>query len=126
VTWLYHQDSGLLRRGGKPFALCYSGHGEGKNNPLLQNVANVGPIPVGAYFIGEPRDSLKTGKHILPLIPADPAQTFGRHDFEMHGDGIEHPGEASHGCIVGLSLAQRILVGNERGTLLVLPPLEVA
>ena len=34
--------------------LGYSGHGEGKNNPAMQKVPNVGPIPVGKYTIGQP------------------------------------------------------------------------
>jgi hypothetical protein len=34
------------------------------------------------------------------LTPVNPATALGRSGFLMHGDSIEHPGEASKGCII--------------------------
>ena len=78
----------------------YSGHDEGKNNPSLENVHNVGPIPRGRYDIGEPFNSPEHGPLAMPLTPQPGTDTFGRSGFLMHGDSIEHPGEASLGCII--------------------------
>jgi Tlde1 domain len=81
---------------------AYSGSGPGKNNPDMQGVRNVGPIPQGAYTISEPFD-LDGGPHgpyVLKLTP-DPANVmFGRSGFLIHGDSKENPGSSSEGCIV--------------------------
>jgi hypothetical protein len=78
----------------------YSGFHEGKNNPDMEDVHDVGPIPRGDYAIGAPFDSPTHGPLAIPLTPLSRTQTFGRSGFLMHGDSIEHPGEASHGCII--------------------------
>jgi hypothetical protein len=36
----------------------------------------------------------------LKLNPAAATETFGRSGFLMHGDSKEHPGCASHGCVI--------------------------
>ena len=78
----------------------YSGSGEGKNNPALTRVRDVGPIPVGAYTIDSPRDTPLHGPYVLPLIPSATNEMYGRSGFLIHGDSIEHPGTASQGCII--------------------------
>jgi hypothetical protein len=80
--------------------LGYSGHGEGKNNPAMQKVPNVGPIPVGKYTIGQPYDSPQTGPFTLPLTPDPENEMFGRSGFKIHGDNLSDPGNGSDGCIV--------------------------
>jgi hypothetical protein len=97
---MYSQRSGMLTRDGTTIAIGYSGHDDGKNNPTMQEVPNVGPIPVGRYDIGDPRDSQKVGPYALPLEPVDGTNTFGRTAFMIHGDSIVHPGTASEGCII--------------------------
>ena len=99
--WTYSQLTGELRSSGILIGTCYSGHGEGKNNPSLQNVPDVGPIPCGWYSAGAPFDSQKTGPYVMRLTPDPDTDTFGRSNFEFHGDSIEHPGQASNGCIAG-------------------------
>lgn len=100
-AWTYAQKSGELQQDGKPVATGYSGAGTGKNNPEIQNVPNVGPIPQGDWTIaGPPVDTADHGPYVLRLNPADGTETFGRNGFLMHGDSKEHPGCASHGCII--------------------------
>lgn len=78
----------------------YSGHGEGKNNPEMVSVPNVGPIPPGKYRYGKAQDTEQHGPLVLPLTPLPGTDTFGRSGFLIHGDSISHPGEASRGCII--------------------------
>lgn len=99
--WKYEQVSGkLFSQAGTCVAAGYSGFGKGMNNPALQNIANVGPIPVGFYNILEPRDTEDHGPYVMPLEPFKENQMFGRSGFLCHGDSKEHPGMASHGCTI--------------------------
>ena len=100
-AWTYAQKSGELQQDGKPVATGYSGAGVGKNNPALENVSNVGPIPQGDWTIaGPPVDTADHGPYVLKLTPAVGTETFGRSGFLMHGDSRDHPGCASHGCVI--------------------------
>ena len=104
--WTYIQKSGELLHDGAHESVGYSGYNdpnsgqEGKNNPDLQNVHDVGPIPVGGYVIGTPHDSLTHGPFVLPLTPDASNQMFGRTAFLIHGDSVVEPGTASRGCII--------------------------
>lgn len=100
--WTYKQSSGQLWHGDpEPVATGYSGaEPDGKNNPTMQDVRDIGPIPCGAYTIGSPRNSPTHGPFALPLSPDPDNEMFGRSEFLMHGDSIEHPGQASEGCII--------------------------
>jgi hypothetical protein len=99
--WTYRQQDGaLISPGGETVAHGYSGSGEGKNNPQLQDVSNVGPIPRGLYTVLFPRTTIQHGPYVLPLVPASSNEMFGRSGFLMHGDSIAHPGTASQGCII--------------------------
>lgn len=44
-AWTCAQKTGELQQDGEHVATGYSGAGEGKNNPKMQSVRNVGPIP---------------------------------------------------------------------------------
>jgi hypothetical protein len=98
--WIYRQKSGVLANGDRPVASGYSGFHEGKNNPALQDKAGLGPLPQGAYWIGEEFDAEEHGPVAIHLIPVPHSQMFGRSGFLIHGDSASHPGEASHGCII--------------------------
>lgn len=99
--WTYKQSTGeLFDANGKLAGNGYSGSPAGKNNPAMQNVPFVGPIPRGAYTVGDPHDSPKTGTFTLDLTPDATNQMFGRDEFRMHGDSIKDPGTASDGCII--------------------------
>lgn len=105
--WIYEQRTGwLYDSSGKRFALGYSGKGDGKNNPDMQTVQKVGPIPCGVYSALAPIDSDKHGKYVLRLVPDPANEMFGRDAFMMHGDSIPHPGEASKGCIIQARFAR--------------------
>lgn len=109
---IYVQRSGRLYKDGKHITTGYSGAGEGHNNPAMQNVAGEGPIPCGMYTIGRLFDSEKTGHNVMDLEPDPGTETFGRGFFECHGDSLQHPGAASHGCII-LSLPIRVSIVNK-------------
>lgn len=77
----------------------YSGHGEGRNTNTAQHIPFIGPLPVGLYIIGKAYDHPKLGPITMDLIPNEFNEMFGRTSFRIHPDSIEHPGEASEGCM---------------------------
>lgn len=106
MPWKWDQSAGELSRNGKLVSRGYSGNGRGKNNPSLQGVAGVGPLPVGRYKIGAPYNSKNVGPYTLTLdaVDARPGddvhQPTGRSAFRVHGDSIRAPGTASRGCLI--------------------------
>jgi len=100
-SWTYIQETGELQQDGRPVATGYSGAGAGKNNPDLQDVHDVGPIPKGEWTIcGPPISTGEHGPYVLRLHPAQETETFGRSGFLMHGDSKAAPGTASQGCVI--------------------------
>jgi hypothetical protein len=100
-AWTYAQKTGELQQDGQPVATGYSGAGSGKNNPEMERVPNVGPIPQGGWTIaGPPANTADHGPYVLTLKPEADTQTFGRSGFLMHGDSIDSPGCASQGCVI--------------------------
>lgn len=102
--WIFEQ-TGFFRHGDEPRIPAYSGFSTGKNNPQAQGQVGIGPIPQGAYLVGsevdpDPLGADRHGPVALHLLPLTGTQTFGRSGFLIHGDSIEHPGQASHGCII--------------------------
>ena len=81
----------MLDHDGAHVGTGYSGHAEGRNNPAMQNVHNIGPIPRGLYAIGPAHDTPTHGPHVMALTPVG---------FLMHGDNVRH--DASQGCIIML------------------------
>lgn len=103
--WIYDQASGLLSRNGKVISRGYSGNGRGKNNPALEGVAGIGPIPAGVWKVESKYDSPNVGPYALKLIAVDATlddthDKTGRGAFRIHGDSIKAPGTASRGCII--------------------------
>ncbi len=99
--WTYEQRSGRLFHEGKELiGKGYAGMGEGKNNPEMQSVHNIGPLPRGIYWINPPMDTEQHGPFVLWLTPEPTNEMYGRSDFGIHGDSKAHPGQASQGCIV--------------------------
>jgi RHS repeat-associated protein len=80
----------------------YSGAGSGRNNPDMQNVTNVGPIPQGTWDVGDPYNSPNTGQNTITLRPRFPNECLltGRdcNSFRIHGNNARN--DASNGCIV--------------------------
>ena len=99
--WHFNRQLGkLISPTGEEFP-AYSGHGVGVDNPLYQQVKDVGPIPAGLWDIGAPHQSAH-GQDTLTLTPHKETNTYGRSGFLCHGDEIEHPGQhlASLGCVI--------------------------
>lgn len=85
----------------------YAGRDAGKNNPAMEGVKGIGPLPRGHYKAVELFEHHPTvGRYALRLEPDAETRTriiaYGRDpdSFFCHGDSNEHPGLASHGCIV--------------------------
>lgn len=120
MLWYYSQSNHTFSKDSDLITDdAYSGTGGGRNNPLMQNVRNVGPIPVGSYQIGAATNSHHTGPLTLPLSPLHGTNTFGRTAFRIHGDNRRH--DASHGCII-LSHAVRLKVNHSHDKTLVVTP----
>lgn len=102
--WQYKQSTGELTLIGENYETVeghgYSGFEAGKNNPAMQDIPCVGPIPQGSYMIRGAINSPTHGPLAMPLVPAASNQMFGRSEFLIHGDSIEDPGNASRGCII--------------------------
>jgi hypothetical protein len=105
--WTYSQSTGQIYDSamnpvGPP---GYSGHGEGLNNPAMQNVPDKGPCPCGMWQGVELLPESTHGPNAIRLEPCEGTETFGRDGMFMHGDEIAHVGErlASLGCIVELA-----------------------
>ena len=108
--WSFNTRTGELRRDGVLQGCGYSGHGEGKLNPELDWEPSVGPIPRGLWrAVRLIVPMTPHGPYVLVLAPAEGTETHGRDGFLCHGDSVEHPGEASLGCII-LSRALRELI----------------
>jgi hypothetical protein len=105
---IYEQSTGLWKSGdGRVLAECYSGAGEGKNNPDLEQVIDVGPVPVGRYTLLDPEytkpgETSPHGPYVIPLKPDADNAMHGRGGFLAHGDNMHASGTGSEGCIVPL------------------------
>jgi hypothetical protein len=110
--WLHDGPDGLEFK-----ATGYSGISKYKNDPLSQHLAGLGPIPLGQYLIGEAFHSDHSGPLTMHLLPQPRTNTFERTAFELHGDSKDHPGAASHGCII-LPREQRLEVADSHDRLL--------
>jgi hypothetical protein len=109
MGWAYQQSTGRLTRNGVLIGVGYAGFGEGQNNPALQHVRDVGPLPCGVWRILPPQDPVRQlGPLAMPLEPMS-GEMFGRDDFLIHGDSTARNRTASTGCIV-LSMDIRQLI----------------
>lgn len=111
--WTYCQTSGIIVHNGIFFTHGYAGHGEGKNNPTMQEIHDVGPLPRGRYKAGEAKHHPRLGPLTMELIPDPANRMFGRFAFYIHPDSIESPGQASLGCIVVPDHEKRIEIASD-------------
>jgi len=106
MNWQFQQSTGnIYDPDGHLVATGYAGgnlglHPEGKNNPAMQQLHLIGPLPRGLYTMGTPVAQSRLGPFAIPLIPDPANEMFGRGDFYIHGDRIGAPGCASDGCII--------------------------
>lgn len=114
MEWLYKQSTGELFLKGSPvitpFAVGYSGCGSGKNNPDMQCVKDIGPIPKGWYTLGEILD--EPAAYTIKLIPDVSNEMCSRSGFLIHADSIQRPGWASQGCIIIPDATKRESIAN--------------
>lgn len=75
-----------------PFAIGHAGRAEGRNNPRMQSVRNIGPLPLGRYRM----EVVAHQKFAAPAIKLTQieGESFGRAGFYIHG------GTNSEGCII--------------------------
>lgn len=105
MSWLWKQKYGeLLDPTGEHCSFGYAGgncgqNREGVNNPSMQNVSKVGPLPVGKYKFGTPVPQSHLGPFAIPLTPDPSNEMFGRSSFFVHGDTTPS-GNASEGCVI--------------------------
>lgn len=114
--FLYHQRTGKLEH--DRIGLIGFGHSGdpdagGMDDPAMQSVRSVGPLPVGDYTIGPPEDRPEhTGEFSMALTPASTNEMFGRGAFYIHGFRIGlKPGQGGKGCIE-IGPLQRWAVGG--------------
>lgn len=105
MGWKWDQSAGELWWDGVHVSRGYSGKARGKNNPALQGLQGVGPIPRGKWKIVEVYDSKRVGPYALKLFAVDGTLDdthagTGRGAFRIHGDSVRAPGDASNGCII--------------------------
>jgi hypothetical protein len=112
--WTFEQKTGrLFADGGILVGTGYAGTGKGRNNPAMQDVIDVGPLPCGYYTIGPAYEHPKLGKVTMNLTPDPSNQMFGRDDFRIHGNNAED--DASEGCMVqGRSVRERVNTSTDK------------
>jgi hypothetical protein len=100
--WTFDTKAGAILTPTKfPLGPAYSGNGQGLNNPLMDGVPGVGPIPAGQWQIGEFFDDIGgKGPQVCHLTPAPGTDTLGRSGFMIHGDNQLMNHSASEGCII--------------------------
>lgn len=102
TQWTYEVISGkLLHPDGVTVSSgLYSGHGEGLNNPALEDVHDVGPIPCGIWQIGPWHDHYEDKGPVVGELHPVGFDPHGRSGFLCHGDNSAMNHTASHGCII--------------------------
>ena len=120
MAWTFKITSGaLLNLNLIQVGTGYSGHGEGLNNPTMCNVHDVGPLPIGKYTIGQPREDHQVGLFAMPLTPDPTNEMFGRSAFFIHGDNKSLNHSASDGCIILANPIRRDIANSGDNELIV-------
>ncbi len=103
LDWVWSQSSGQLTNTNNPGQLegtGYAGQGPGLNNPAMQAVPNIGPLPQGGYTIGPQYNNPRTGAGTMNLTPDPSNAMYGRDAFRIHGDNGRGNYSASEGCVI--------------------------
>lgn len=111
MNFVYQQSTGRLTRNGVLLSTGYSGHGDGLNNPAMQNIVGVGPLPQGMYTIQPPTQHPKLGPIAMALLPHPDNIMYGRSGFFMHGDNTAMNHTASDGCIIQPPTVRNVVAG---------------
>ncbi len=126
LDWHISQSTGQVTDDqGNVVGQGYAGHGAGVNNPALQNVPMVGPLPQGTYTIGPQRDNRTNNGRVLSgsmrLTPAPDNQMYGRAGFLIHGPHSNDHQDSSDGCPV-LNKAIRDQIAHSGDNILKVEP----
>lgn len=90
-------------RGLKFLARGSSGFEQAANDPTMCSVEDVGPLPPGAYAVGDQYDDPGgLGPGVMRLTPLGATDMHGRKPltFRIHGGKRAGPAESSHGCLI--------------------------
>lgn len=98
--WTYSQTRGILSHDGKLEGTGYSGNGAGLDNPAMEAVADVGPIPRGLWHIDRWDDQHGEKGPVVGVLSPVGHDAHGRSEFLIHGDNAAANHSASHGCII--------------------------
>lgn len=115
MPFTYSQTTGVMRRDSGWEANGYSGCGQGLNNPAMESVADVGPLPRGTYTISKPFDHPTKGPIVMRLAQDATNEMHGRDGFLIHGDNKQMNHSASEGCII-LPRTAREFIGRVVGS----------
>jgi hypothetical protein len=115
MPWTYSQSTGQLWRNGILIGVGYSGAGttaaSGRNNPLMQNIPEHGPIPSGQYQIGNAYHHPAKGPTSMNIAPVG-HNALGRTGFMIHGNNQQN--NASKGCVImAPNIRQQIATSND-------------
>ncbi|WP_119154575.1 tlde1 domain-containing protein [Caldimonas tepidiphila] len=123
MTWYFDNASGKIFHERHFVGVGYSGAGNGegpgagRNNPALQHLRGIGPIPAGNYRIGAAYHHPSKGRLCMALTP-DGHDALGRSGFLIHGDNAQ--GDASQGCIIADSTIRTMIATSSDRRLTVL------
>ena len=114
--WIFDVIAGNFVGHGTAKSGVYAGNGPGFNNPAMENVANVGPLPRARYTMKRIYDDPETGKNTIELIP-DPESIAkfpnrNMYSFRIHGINPARPLGSSKGCICVSPGSFRVYVFN--------------
>jgi len=131
LTWIYQQSTGNWSHVDDQTGATtnvgsgYAGAGAGLNNPDMQNIPNVGPLPQGGYTIGPQQNNVTNNGTQLPasmiLTPDLGNNMYGRGGFLFHGDNPAQNQTASSGCPVGSRTLRNQVSGSGDNRLQVIP-----
>lgn len=96
----YDQKTGKITLHSAAAGTGYSGHDAGLNNPGLEAVSNVGPIPRGEWHIDRWDEKHGDKGPIVAVLSPVGHDAHGRSAFLIHGDNALNNHSASHGCII--------------------------
>lgn len=125
MAWTFKQSTGqLFDPAGVQIGVGFSGYGENRNKPEMQNVPHIGCIPRGKYTIEKSYTHAKLGPVVMNLTPDPENEMFGRSLFRIHGASKDSPLTpinesllSSHGCIC-LDRKTRALIGRSEDRIL--------
>jgi RHS repeat-associated protein len=127
LDWVWSQSGGTMTNTNNPGVVVgtgYAGHGNGVNNPALQDSSGIGPLPQGGYTIQSQQTNVTGTGVVLPssmrLTPDPTNNMLNRAGFLIHGGNMSTQ-TSSAGCIVLPPNVRNIIGGSGDNRLIVGP-----